>query len=521
MKRDKENVPRMAISSSSGLSHRHILLLALLGWIIVPVATIAFAFVQNRSREASGLLSTEERKPLIDFRHQAGNPRTQSCATSNCHGSIVEDPSPDKIRSDEYAVWLNDPHAQAFQTLSNDRSKKIFQNLGVLDERGKALESRKAEFDKHWMNCLGCHETNEHLKVPSVRSADSTRLAEGVSCESCHGDSAKWLHAHYRTDWRESVSDQSKSELGFIGNQDIAARIQRCGTCHVGSDRGEVNHDLIAAGHPALRFEYVWYESRLPKHWKPNRPSATKYRVDATHAWLIGQLVTSMASLEQLERRIEGKGLLQTGQELAEFNCFACHHDLQGTSWRRERLMSGLASGGGKISHGAIPWGNWNLSLLPILADQFDSEESRNTSAAFHRLGDAFHGGVTPSRGELNVQIVAARKSLEDWLLALKRSASPTSESFIRQLIQSHPDRVLYNWDQAATILLGYAAAYRSVHDVPDPLKRAMESIRFPIAPQIIDSPEHFLSSERPPSLTVAQWTELLQSLAELPPAAR
>ncbi len=29
----------------------------------------------------------------------------------------------------------------------------------------------------------------------------------------------------------------------------------------------EVDHDLIAAGHPALRFEFATYFANLPPHW--------------------------------------------------------------------------------------------------------------------------------------------------------------------------------------------------------------------------------------------------------------
>ena len=61
-----------------------------------------------------------------------------------------------------------------------------------------------------------------------------------------------------------------------------------------------------------------------------------KLMVDANQVWEVPQAIRWM-------------------QELAEFNCFACHHDLQGTSWRRERLMSGLASA-------SSPPSSWSLA---------------------------------------------------------------------------------------------------------------------------------------------------------------
>ena len=53
----------------------------------------------------------------------------------------------------------------------------------------------------------------------------------------------------------------------------VATRVMICAGCRVGSpeERGipirDVTHDLIAAGHPRLNFDYATYVRSLPPHW--------------------------------------------------------------------------------------------------------------------------------------------------------------------------------------------------------------------------------------------------------------
>ena len=38
---------------------------------------------------------------------------------------------------------------------------------------------------------------------------------------------------------------------------------------------------------------------------------------------------------------------LEETPEFSEYNCFACHHDLEGTSWRQQRGYDGRPAGSG------------------------------------------------------------------------------------------------------------------------------------------------------------------------------
>ena len=73
----------------------------------------------------------------------------------------------------------------------------------------------------------------------------------------------------------ESISAADKYDrFGFMDTKNLVSRIEQCAGCHIGQDaRGglplrDVNHDLIAAGHPRLNFEFAAYHENQPKHWK-------------------------------------------------------------------------------------------------------------------------------------------------------------------------------------------------------------------------------------------------------------
>ncbi|MBS0202268.1 MAG: hypothetical protein JSS49_05155 [Planctomycetes bacterium] len=431
------------------------------------------------------------------------NLRTLSCSTSNCHGDLVPDPRDNSIRRDEYFVWLTDPHFRATRTLSDERSRLIFQNLGVADEHLNPLPGQTEKFQKQWDNCLACHETNRHL-TGSATSHQTETQTEGVSCESCHGDARNWLPLHSRPEWKAASADQQRD---LINGHDLTVRVKQCSACHVGSrDGGDVNHDLIAAGHPALRFEYVWYRSRLPRHWKPTRESATP-STGATHAvqtWLVGQLVSAISALEQLERRTAEHASNSIGTELAEFNCFACHHDLQGPSWRQSPKPH-------KERQLTTPWGNWSLQLLTTLADQHGTINAREFSLTFDRLRAGLQQSPNADRIELNRLTIAARERLEVWLADICRLSEQDAEAILRDVGRQHSERLLTSWDQTANVVLGFAAPFRDSETIPDLLQDAMNRIRFP---KSIDSPQSFRSTDGESPQTA---DDLFRKLADLP----
>lgn len=510
MKTDRASSPGSQRFPAGKRFHARIITLAVLGWIGLSVAAVAYSFKDNRTSKRISASSIAESSTFTLPPATHPEFRTQSCSSSNCHGAIDEHPEPNQIRGDEYFVWLNDPHAQAFRTLSGQRSKQILQNLGVVDDAFQPLAGSEELFQKHWQNCLGCHETSRHLEAPAAQDRHVS-AREGVSCESCHGKAENWLDLHYRNDWQKASVD-FKSKLGLLGTHDKAARIRQCSTCHVGSSRGDVNHDLIAAGHPALRFEYVWYQSRLPKHWKAGRKNLAPD--SPAQDWLLGQLVSAVASLELQERRISGQGFENIWPELADYNCFACHQSLRYSSFARQQRLRGPAAQKHALRY-PIPWGNWNLSLVPLLAEHAESPEAREAVAFLQKLNETVQKYPPVPRAELVGSIQAARNSLLKWTDVLNRTPDAAIEQLVHKVKAQRPESLLTNWDQTANILLGIAASHRSGTPPPEALKKAMDHIRFVEVPKPIDSPQQFVNDEEGSGLSAAEWLELFRALSE------
>ena len=159
-----------------------------------------------------------------------------SCAASNCHGG-VQPKTVVRIAQNEYSIWAGqDKHARAYTVLSNPVSVRM----------GKILGPRAApnQSDK----CLNCHALN----VKPERARKRSRSTDGgVSCESCHGPAVGWLGPHTLKNWTHEQS----VKLGMYDTRDLAKRTEQCLSCHLGTEEKEVDHTMIAAGHPDLTFQ--------------------------------------------------------------------------------------------------------------------------------------------------------------------------------------------------------------------------------------------------------------------------
>jgi hypothetical protein len=238
-----------------------------------------------------------------------------NCSSSNCHGN--------GSKGNEYATWAgDDPHRKAHVVLYNDVSTRIQKNL---------KRDTPAYLDAQ---CLKCHAVNEekhyHGEVLPGRA-----LSEGVSCDACHGASQAWLGEHYRDDWKRLTDKEKFDRYGFKQTKDLVARALMCAQCHVGARDREVNHDLIAAGHPRLAFEAARFHftNNYPKHWKEKLPTR-EFEMDI---WVIGQLASLRQAVDLLAARAERAAEKHAPwPELSEYSCFACHQDITGSKKRSE-----------------------------------------------------------------------------------------------------------------------------------------------------------------------------------------
>jgi hypothetical protein len=228
------------------------------------------------------------------------------CAAMACHGGTRPE------ERHEYTTWIQrDRHSQAFLILYDDRSQRIASQLGI----------DKPERDAR---CLACHST-----APEAPHGPKFSVEDGVSCEACHGAASRWLVPHTQPDWKHKSAQEKTDSFGLVNTKDLTQRAVACVRCHVGEPGRDVGHDLIAAGHPALRFELDAYTANLPPHW---REDFSANGTLGAQAWAVGQAVMLRQSLELLAARAKGTAW----PELAEFECTACHHDLRANSWRRD-----------------------------------------------------------------------------------------------------------------------------------------------------------------------------------------
>ncbi len=241
-----------------------------------------------------------------------------SCSSPSCHGG-VQARDQTTVLQNEYSTWVvRDKHAHAFVNLSNPVGTRIAKIMGLASPDTAP-------------RCLACHA----LDVPAEERARTFDLTDGVGCENCHGPASAWLGPHTTRGWNYDKS----LELGMYNTRDLVKRSEKCLSCHLGTAEKDVDHELIAAGHPDLYFELDSFMSVMPPHWK---------EVDtdpwfAVRAMAVGQAVQLREQLKRVSRESQN-GIWP---EYGELDCFACHHNLVAAkdSWRQERGYPGRRPG--------------------------------------------------------------------------------------------------------------------------------------------------------------------------------
>jgi hypothetical protein len=397
-----------------------------------------------------------------------------SCTAAGCHNAN----GPAGSEGSEYSTWAGrDKHARAYEALRDSRSISMIRNLGW---------GTKAHED---VRCLACHASTDAQGPTSPEI-----LADGVGCENCHGPSEKWRTTHYQSNWK-SLDAVAKLHEGFFPTKDLARRVGRCAECHVGSPTREVNHDLIAAGHPRLTFEYAAYHHLMPRHWSLDKEQfGSGFEV---RAWLLGQVATAKASVELLAARAERAAAGgKLWPELAEYNCYACHHSLQADSWRQQR-------GYGDRKPGSMPWADWTLfgprTLVRLRAPAAPATDP------FAKLSDLMQD--TAARpADIASAAKAAAKELDDWLTRLRTVPLPADQ--VRALVRALVDDALApaDWDQAAQHYLALVALMTGLAEMDpafkdprfrEPLARLRQPLTFPRSgTTTFDSPIGFTPDE-------------------------
>jgi hypothetical protein len=365
------------------------------------------------------------------------------CAAAGCHNAPLAQGTP----GTEYGTWVHDPHGRAFATLESPLYKSILSRL------------KNTAYTEDL--CLKCHATSTSDGSPLAKDL----LADGIGCESCHGPAEKWRTEHYKTSWK-SLNDDEKAKYDFFPTKDLGRRMEKCAECHVGNADKDVNHDLIAAGHPRLNFEYTAYHHLLtPRHWQePHEKSRTPSDWEAT-TWALGQAATAKAATDLTTARAKLAGQpTHPWPEFTEYGCFACHHDLKpgetGSSWRQNPRYAGVAAG-------SLPWGTWARPAPEALARVATPLSPQGDP--FADLAAAF-AGASPNPHDIQARAEQAAGKLDAWRKQLKDARLDASA--VRKLLAAavaeglaQPSRVR-DWDDAAQHYLALAAFYQALCDL-------------------------------------------------------
>lgn len=241
-----------------------------------------------------------------------------TCAASQCHGSAVPRES-SAVMQNEYVTWTrDDPHSQAYATLSRDASRAIAARLGI----GSATTAKI---------CLDCHADN----VPADRQGEKLQLSDGVGCEACHGGAENWLSTHYNT---PTVDHAANLAAGLYPTEKPVERAQLCLSCHLGTADKFATHRIMAAGHPRLSFELdtfteLWRTAGRQPHYQVDADYVTrKNKQSHSYTWASGVIAEARARMELvLHRNFDSGGIFP---ELGLYDCHACHRSMKSVQWR-------------------------------------------------------------------------------------------------------------------------------------------------------------------------------------------
>ncbi len=451
---------------------------------------------QSSTKDTNSYLSMSDGPSLsgwgVDSLHHMvqGIRGAASCATSSCHGGPRAGVSSvDAPRGSEYPLWLErDPHAQSWKTISSDASVKILSKLGILRD-GKIANAAG------YQNCLACHNTDRNVSPDQL----APRIAEGVGCESCHGPAEAWYDRHYQgfESKRNAIS-----KLGLTDSGPLVQRAKLCATCHVGGKDRDMNHDIIAAGHPALYFDMAVYHEAYPKHWRDKDQSQMNFR---PQLWLAGKIAMADAELELLESRASKLLPISTWPELSNYQCNSCHVTLGGLPKPVNLPDRDL------VIQGRAPVRNWNLAGIAVLSANFESAKN-DLPDLFRSLRELLESPnadsklVAATTHQLRIQLANAfnengKPTLPNW------SSQNQTELSIQLLEESRRSN---SWETAAGAYTAVWATHpmRATSKLERPMKTMRNGLLFPKDMMMPNFPrqEH---GRTPPSLE--EWSDSLQ----------
>lgn len=340
-------------------------------FFLLPVLALVAALPGGLAAPAAGQPAPNPHPNLVADEPRPGElVSLSSCANGMCHGAAQ--PSTDmpgqfpKILGNEYTSRVLDPHFRATETLRSPLSAEI--------------AAAVAPGKKAWQVqlCLDCHASN----ADAVRRGVLDR-EDGISCQSCHGPAGGWWNRHFDDGW----SHEKSLEAGMNDLRSPVVRARVCLGCHLGDAKKQVDHRLLAAGHPLLTFELDNYSEQAEvRHWLPDSIRAGRDGRRPSHglpAWAAGQLAGFRESLELIAAR--GERPSGPWPDYADLACTSCHHEVGDSSWRRQP--------GYRFRGGMPPWSPARWLVLRELLRVAAPEDLVRLEPQVDALADEIGGG--------------------------------------------------------------------------------------------------------------------------------
>jgi hypothetical protein len=337
-----------------------------------------------------------------------------TCATSQCHGSAVPGEG-SNVMQHEYVTWTqSDPHAGAYEVLSNDLSQNIAARLGLSSARSAGI-------------CLDCHADN----VSSDKRGERFQISDGVGCEACHGGAETWISTHYNV---PAVTHQDNVDAGLYPTDLAEPRGELCLSCHLGTRDKFATHRIMAAGHPRLSFELdtfteLWRTAGRQPHYRVDddyreRKSAPTH----SYTWAVGVLAEARQRLGLiLDSQFADSGMFP---ELGLYDCHACHRTMKSVQWRRLPRHGNASPGVPFINDGTLVM---SLAMVKAIA----VEDAADLEKALTELHVAGSSSVDAIR--------AAAANLDGILRTIQSRLSPDSirnrgDAVLREILLSAAD---------------------------------------------------------------------------------
>ncbi|MGI8978764.1 MAG: hypothetical protein ACR2FY_06030 [Pirellulaceae bacterium] len=376
---------------------------------------------------------------------------SQACNSVSCHGRA----EPRRVSGGGSGASLHefllyerhDPHAKAAKTLVSPEFQAIVHRLSERKEGPSSAEV--------YRQCAQCHD---HEGIVAAEHSGEQLLPlepghgmslRGIGCESCHGGGKDWLATHYERD----VSRSSLVAAGMRDTKDLHVRGKLCASCHVGSAEKNVNHDLLAAGHPPLRFELAAYHRKLTSHddagkvshWNDARERITTTEFEVK-LWEAGQIAAADAALTLLESRAHRAALAfsedhpagASWPEFAEYDCFQCHQNLRPMEKKSKAPSAGLPE-----------WGAWNFAMVVA------SAEGKELNALRAEMKKAF----TAPPEAVTARAANVRLTLASSLLTRNITSSTLLE------LQKRPSEASKSWDALCQRYLAQRVIEKAIGD--------------------------------------------------------